>query len=333
MVLVKIPNRGSGKWNRFQFERQKSRPESRGLNPSNGNRAPNSQYESCGFIMDHADQKIYCERCCKWFLSLDALQRHLQTSVQHRFDDPQHVSRSFLDQVYLEDFRVVCCYRFYSSDVVLIFWEPKKQANPEQFSCKSCNERKQSLTLSQMPKYIKNNECHKMQHLKALAEECDGSAQCILPQRRECVHAGAPPFKSKRRTDYDPYDYYLVCPNCDELFERESQLKEHLKKRECSHTYLSVLRCPSCPDYRFERLSDLFEHLERRRCRTAREDQCVTGLAQSLKRRFEDPAVQRGLDKDYYRLRADGRRPGRWCADHPGLDDEELRRWRDTFII
>ncbi len=336
MVIVKIPNRGSGKWNRFQFERQKGRPESRSLNPSNGNRASNSQYGSCGVIMDHADQKIRCERCRKWFLSLDALQRHLQTSVQHRFDDPQHVSRSFVDQVYLEDFRVVCYYRFYSSNVVLIIWEPKKQANPEQSSCRGCNKWKQSPTLSQMQKHIENNECHNdwtIQHLNALAEECNGSAQFIIPQRRECVHEGAPPFKSKKRTGYDPYDYYLVCPNCDELFERESQLKEHLRTRECSHTGPSVLRCSSCPDYRFERLSDLFEHLERRRCRTARKDQCVTGLAQSLKRRFEDPAVQRGLDNDYLRLRADERRPGRRCADYPGLDDNELRRWRDTFII
>ncbi len=140
-------------------------------------------------------------------------------------------------------------------------------------------------------------------------------------------------LQMKRTTDYDPYDYYLVCPNCEELFERESQLKEHLRTRECSHTHPSVLRCPSCPDYRFERLSELSEHLTRRRCRTAREDQCFTGLAQSLKRTFENPAVQRGLDKNYHPLRAHESRPGRWCANYPGLDDNDLRRWRDTFII
>ncbi len=196
IFIVKIPNRGSGKWSRFQFERQKGRPEGRSLSPSNGNRASNSQYGSCGFIMDHADQTTYCERCHKWFLSLDAIQRHL--SVQHRFDDPQHVSRSIVDRNYLEDFRVVCYYRFYSSNVVLIIWQPKKQANPEQCSCRGCNKWKQSPTLSQMLKHIENNECHNdstLQHLNALAEQRNGSAQFIIPQRRECVHAGAPPFK------------------------------------------------------------------------------------------------------------------------------------------
>ena len=160
-----------------------------------------------------------------------------------------------------------------------------------------------------MVKHIENNECRcgwTIQHLNALAEECNELAYFIIPGRTPWFRAGAPPLKPEQ-TDCSPYDNLYVCPVCDEEYEREYQLREHLKGRECSHDYPSVLRCPWCRDAGFERLSQLFEHLERPGCRC--DWRLVASLVKRLKRNFEDPRVQRSverrLERDSIRLQAD----------------------------
>ena len=160
-----------------------------------------------------------------------------------------------------------------------------------------------------MLKHIENNECRygwTIQHLNALAEECNELAYFIIPERILWFRAGAPPLKPEQ-TDYSPYDDLYVCPVCDEEYERGHQLREHLKGRECSYDYPSVLRCPWCPNAGFERLSQLFEHLERPGCRSDR--RLVASLIECLRRTFEDPRVQQSvqqrLERDSIRLQAD----------------------------
>lgn len=161
-----------------------------------------------------------------------------------------------------------------------------------------------------MLEHIENNECHyrwTIQHLNALAEECTESARFIIPGRELWFLAGAPPLKPKQ-TDYIPYHGVFVCSICDKVYERESQFREHLKGQDCSQDYPSVLQCPRCPNTAFERLSELFRHFEEQICHSGRG--WVEILVQSLERSFEDPGVQRRLDRNCIRLRADRRRPG-----------------------
>ena len=160
-----------------------------------------------------------------------------------------------------------------------------------------------------MVKHIENNECRyslTIQHLNALAGECNELAHFIIPERILWFWAGAPPLKPDP-TDYSPYDDLYVCPVCNEEYERGYQLREHLKGRECSYGYPSVLRCPWCPYTGFERLSQLFEHLERPGCQCDR--RLVASLIECLKRNFEDPRVQRSvqqrLERVTIRLQAD----------------------------
>ena len=178
-----------------------------------------------------------------------------------------------------------------------------------------------------MLKHLENHECHNdwtIQHLNALAEECTGSTRCIIPGRGTWFRAGAPPLKPKK-ADRDPYDGFFICSICRMGYERESQLKEHLNDRECSHDYPSVLQCPLCPGTGFERLSELFEHLEHRGC--WHEDRRLANMVQSLERKFEDPGVQKRLDKESYRLKADESRRGKLYVRTRLLDDDEVR-WR-----
>ena len=160
-----------------------------------------------------------------------------------------------------------------------------------------------------MVKHIENNECRyrwTIQHLNALAGECNELAHFIIPERILWFWAGAPPLKPDS-TDYSPYDDLYKCPVCNEEYERGYQLREHLKGRECSYGYPSVLRCPWCPYTGFERLSQLFEHLERPGCQCDR--RLVASLIECLKRNFEDPRVQRSvqqrLERETIRLQAD----------------------------
>ena len=160
-----------------------------------------------------------------------------------------------------------------------------------------------------MVKHIENNECRfgwTIQYLNALAEECNELAPFIIPERILWFRAGAPPLKPDQ-TDYNPYDDLYVCSVCNEEYERGHQLREHLKERECSYAYPSVLQCPRCPDTGFERLSQLFDHFERPGCQCDR--RLVASLIECLKRNFEDPRVQRSvqrrLERNYIRLQAD----------------------------
>ena len=181
-----------------------------------------------------------------------------------------------------------------------------------------------------MLKHIENSECHNrwtIQHLNKLAEECSGMVHFIIPGRETWFRAGAPPLKAKQ-ADSDSQHRAFKCSICDKRYVRSSQLKEHLEEQECSHDYPSVLRCPWCPDSGFKRLSELFDHLERQRCQ--RGENWVRSLVQSLKKKFEDIGVQRRLDKDSVRLRADKERTGRkLCVETRNLDDHELEHWRD----
>lgn len=164
-----------------------------------------------------------------------------------------------------------------------------------------------------MLRHIEDNECRNnwtIQYLNALAEECNGSVQLIIPRRGCWFRAGAPPLKP-RGIDYKPYEGCFTCSICDEDYELRFELKEHLKERGCCYDYPCVLQCPSCPDYEFERLSEFLERLECQRYRTACAKRWLAGLAQRLERKFEDPRVQRRLGDDSYGLRADGRIPGR----------------------
>ena len=160
-----------------------------------------------------------------------------------------------------------------------------------------------------MVKHIENAEClygWTIRHLNALAEECNELAHFIIWERILWFRAGAPPIKPEQ-TDYSPYDNLYVCPVCDEVYESGHQLKEHLKGRECSYGYPSVLRCPWCPETGFERLSQLFEHLERPGCQCDR--RLVASLIECLTRKFGDPrvlqSVQRRLERYTIRLQAD----------------------------
>lgn len=193
---------------------------------------------------------------------------------------------------------------------VLISLRPQKQNNSEQFPCWGCKTWQHFPTLSKMLEHIENNECHNrwtIQHLNALAEKCTESALFIIPGRELWFLAGAPPLKPKQ-TDYIPYHNFFVCSICDKEFGRESRFREHLEGQECSRDYPSVLQCPRCPNYGFKRLSELFRHFEEQDCHGGRG--WVASFVQNLKRRFEDPGVQRRLDRDRVWLRADKRRPG-----------------------
>ena len=70
-----------------------------------------------------------------------------------------------------------------------------------------------------------------IQHLNALAEERNGSGQCLIPRRRDRFRAGAPPLNA-RELAYDPYEDYFTCSTCDEDYESECELKQHLKEGE-----------------------------------------------------------------------------------------------------
>ena len=161
-------------------------------------------------------------------------------------------------------------------------------------------------------KHIEDNECRygwTIEQLNALAERCNDLEQFIIPGRRRWFWAGAPPLKPGQ-TDYSPNEHLYVCPVCDEVYERGHELREHLKGRECSFGYPSVLRCPWCPHTGFERLSQLFEHLERPGCQCDRRS--VARLMECLKRKFEDPRVQREvrqmLERESFRLQLDENR-------------------------
>lgn len=146
-------------------------------------------------------------------------------------------------------------------------------------------------------KHIEDNECRygwTIKHLNALAFQCDQLRQLIIPEREWWFWAGAPPLKPDQ-TDYSPDDHLYVCTVCDEEYERGHELREHLKGRECSYDYPSVLQCPRCPHTGFERLSQLFEHLERPGCRGDRRS--VGILTECLKRKFEDRRVRRNVQR------------------------------------
>ena len=86
---------------------------------------------------------------------------------------------------------------------------------------------------------MENHECRSnwtIRQINALAEKCNGFARFIIPGRQEYFREGAPPLKPYR-TNHDQYDNYFPCPNCNDVYERKSQLKEHLKERECSYYY------------------------------------------------------------------------------------------------
>ena len=158
-------------------------------------------------------------------------------------------------------------------------------------------------------KHIEDNECPcgwKTQHLNALAAECNELTHFIILGRELWFWAGAPPLRPDQ-TDYSPYDDLYMCPVCGEEYERGYRLREHLKGRECSYDYPDVLRCPRCPETGFERLSQLFEHLERPGCQCDR--RLATSFLECLKRNFEDPRVQRRvqrmLERYSIRLQAD----------------------------
>ena len=177
-----------------------------------------------------------------------------------------------------------------------------------------------------MLKHIENGECRNgwtIQHLNKLAEECNACAYFLIRERRWWFRAGAPPLKPKP-TDYRPHDGFFVCSICDEMFEREFQLREHLREQVCSRDYPSVLQCPRCPNTGFQRLSELFKHFERPECQCDR--RLVESLAHSLKRKLEDIGVQERLDRDPVRLRADRRRPGRLrlIRSYEDFEDGEL---------
>lgn len=148
-----------------------------------------------------------------------------------------------------------------------------------------------------MVKHIENNECRSgwtIKHLNAMAESCNELGFFINHERRLWFRAGAPPLKPEGN-DYSPRDDLYVCPVCFEEYETWHQLREHLKGRECSHDYPSVLRCPWCPGAGFERLSQLFKHFEGLECRCDR--RLVANLVGCLKRNFEDPRMQRSVQR------------------------------------
>lgn len=187
---------------------------------------------------------------------------------------------------------------------------PKKQNISKQYPCWGCRTWRHFSALSKMLEHIENNECHyhwTIQHLNALAAECPESARFIIPGREVWFVAGAPPLKPKQ-TDYIPDHGVFVCSICDEAYERESHFREHLKRKECSQDYSSVIHCRRCPNTGFERLSELFRHFEEQKCHSG--EVWVASFVQSLERGFEDPWVQRRLERDCIRLRADRRRPG-----------------------
>ena len=176
-----------------------------------------------------------------------------------------------------------------------------------------------------MLQHIEDNECHDgwtIQHLNKLAAECKGSEQFIIPGRKTWFRAGAPPLKPKK-TEYDPYVLFC-CPICKTGYEEESELKQHLKEQECSSDYPSVLHCPRCPDSGFERLSELFKHLLEGHNIRYRESS-LEKWVQSLEKKFQEPGVQRNLDKNPVELHSDRRRPGKLCVVITSLDTDELR--------
>lgn len=184
-----------------------------------------------------------------------------------------------------------------------------------------------------MLKHIENNQCRNhwtIQHLNALALECDGFWHLIHAGRETSFRAGAPPLDTKG-SDYIPRHHTFVCPICREEYERESQLKEHLKEGECSKDYPSVLQCTWCPGTGFKRLSELFGHFERKRGRC--DQRWAASLANSLEKKFEDSGVQQRLNRDVHELRADPKRPGKGKlkVETRSLDDDELRDYYDRW--
>ena len=212
---------------------------------------------------------------------------------------------------------------------VLTGQQPKNQISSKQVPCWGCNDWKHFSKLSEMLRHIENHECRShwtIRQINALVEECNGFARFIIPGRQDWFRAGAPPLKPQK-IDHDQYDNCFICSICGEFYETKSQLTEHLKERECSYDYPSVLRCPSCPESGFERLSDLVQHLEQQRCQTGCAKVWMTGLVQSLKRKFEDPGAQRRVEMDQYQLLVDERRPGRLRVNTRHLYDDEFRLW------
>ena len=196
---------------------------------------------------------------------------------------------------------------------ILIDRQPKKQMNPKQRRCWGCNDWKHFSSIAEMLRHIENRECRSqwtIRQVNALAEKCNGFSRFIIPGRQDLFRKGAPPLKPQKN-DYDQYNDCYLCPNCDELYENMSELKEHLKERECSYDYPSVLRCPSCPESGFERLSDLVQHLEQRSFQTGCTETWMIDLFQSLKRRFEDLGAQRRMEMDQDELLIGERRPRR----------------------
>ena len=194
---------------------------------------------------------------------------------------------------------------------VLTGQQPKRQSSSKQSPCWGCNGWKHFSNLSEMLRHIENHECRShwtIRQINALAEKCNGFSRFIIPGRQDWFRRGAPPLKPQKN-DYDRYNDCYLCPNCDEIYENMSELKEHLEERECSYDYPSVLRCPSCPESGFERLSDLVQHLEQRNFQTGCAKAWMTGVFQSLKRKFEDAGAQRRTEMDQDELLVGERRP------------------------
>ena len=207
---------------------------------------------------------------------------------------------------------------------VLIDQQPKKQSSSKQLSCWGCNDWKHFSNFAEMLRHIENRECRShctIRQINALAEKCNGFSHFIIPGRQDLFRDGAPPLKPQK-IDYDQYDDCYFCSNCDEPYENMSELKEHLKERECSYDYPSVLRCPSCPRSGFERLSDLVQHLEQRNCQTGFTKALMTGLFQSLKRKLEDLGAQRRMEMDQDEFLVDERRPRRSRVNPRNFHDD-----------
>ena len=155
-----------------------------------------------------------------------------------------------------------------------------------------------------MLRHLEDGTCDagwRIQHINALAVECEGSKSYIVPRRLPWLLAGAPPHVAMGG-NYDRFTGSFVCPKCKRQFGSKYKFSEHL--RTCAEGYPFVLCCPDCNTSRFFRISELVQHMETVDCRTDPSTPSRQSLIQGLKKKLKYTQELQRLGAIRYELRS-----------------------------
>lgn len=168
--------------------------------------------------------------------------------------------------------------------------------------------------MSDVLEHLENGKCTggwTIQHINAVIVQCDGSEEYVNQKRIPWLRAGVPTIIAKR-FEHDRRTGEYICPVCKDLFRSEHSLSVHLKERECSSGYPSVLHCPKCSDFKCDRISKLFRHVEKKTCPASKKEPLsMKKLVQAFEKDLSTTANQNKLNAIHCELKKDSSRPGK----------------------